>query len=203
MQLDVFLQIGASTKGSGTVWTWVRLLTTVCASVLRESGCHAETLAANPAAERTQAAVDALVVLQMGELAEALATSGALEGPLISMGPHVNLESRIVRKLLVASRTAEARSISGLVECSLEMGQHVLLQCTVGDEAATAGLHWAFQRRLTSVGQPMQVQALLGHAAVTTKVTLNLPSGASPSLASSPASTSVVLGRRAPLQVNF
>lgn len=97
-----------------------------------------------------------------------------LEGPLISMGPHVNLESRIVRKLLVASRTAEARSISGLVECSLEMGQHVLLQCTVGDEAATAGLHWAFQRRLTSVGQPMQVQALLGHAAVTTKVTLNL-----------------------------
>lgn len=58
--------------------TGVGLLPTVGAGMLSESGGHTETLAANPAAERPQAAVDALMVLQMGQLAEALATCGAL-----------------------------------------------------------------------------------------------------------------------------
>lgn len=78
MQPDVFIQVGARAEGSRAVGTGVGLLPTVGAGVLSEPGGHAETLAANPAAERPQAAVDALVVLQMGQLAEALATCGAL-----------------------------------------------------------------------------------------------------------------------------
>lgn len=58
--------------------TRVGLLPTVGASMLGEPGSHAEALTTNPAAERPQAAVDALMVLQMGQLAEALATCGAL-----------------------------------------------------------------------------------------------------------------------------
>lgn len=58
--------------------TGIGLLPTVGAGMLGEPGGHAETLAANPAAERAQPAVDALMVLQMGQLAEALATCGAL-----------------------------------------------------------------------------------------------------------------------------
>lgn len=58
--------------------TRVGLLPTVGAGMLGEPGRHTEALATNPAAERPQAAVDALMVLQMGQLAEALATCGAL-----------------------------------------------------------------------------------------------------------------------------
>lgn len=78
MQPDVFIQVGARAEGGGAVGTGVGLLPAVRAGVLSEPGGHAETLAANPAAERTQAAVDALVVLQVGQLAEALSTCGAL-----------------------------------------------------------------------------------------------------------------------------
>lgn len=89
-----------------------------------------------------------------------------LKGPLISMCPHVNIEGGIVGKFLVANLTAEARSVFGFAERSLEMGQHVLLQGAVGGEAAAARPHWAFERRLARVGQSMEVEALLGHAAV-------------------------------------
>lgn len=132
--------------------TGVGLLSAVGASMLSEPGGHTETLATNPAAERSQAAVDAFVVLQMGQLAETLATCGALKGSLISMCPHMNIEGGIVGKLLVANLTAEARSVFGLAERALEMGQHVLLQGTVGGKSAAARPHWAFERGLACVG---------------------------------------------------
>lgn len=78
MKSDVFIQVGTRAKGSGTVRARVRLLAAVGAGVLGETSGDAETLAANPAAERPHAAVDALVILQMGQLAEALTTCGAL-----------------------------------------------------------------------------------------------------------------------------
>ena len=58
--------------------TGVGLLAAVGAGVLCEAGSDAETLATDPAAERPQTSVDPLVVLQMGQLAEALPTGGAL-----------------------------------------------------------------------------------------------------------------------------
>lgn len=58
--------------------TGVRLLSTVGAGVLGQTRSYAETLATDPAAERSQTAVDSLMVLQMGQLAEALSTGGAL-----------------------------------------------------------------------------------------------------------------------------
>lgn len=66
--------------------TWVRLLPAVGASMLGEPGSHTKTLATNPAAERSHAAVDPLVVLQMGQLAKALATCGALEEGWMKIG---------------------------------------------------------------------------------------------------------------------
>lgn len=66
--------------------TGVGLLPTVGAGVLGEPGGHAETLTANPAAERSQAAVYALVVLQMGQLAEAFATCDTLVAGWRRMG---------------------------------------------------------------------------------------------------------------------
>lgn len=74
----MFIQVGARAEGSRAVGTGIRLLPTVGAGVFSKPGGHAETLATNPAAERPQATVDALVVLQMGQLAEALATCGTL-----------------------------------------------------------------------------------------------------------------------------
>lgn len=84
------------------------------------------------------------------------------------MCPHVNTEGGIVGKFFVANLTAEAGSVFGLAERSLEMGQHVLLQGTVGGKSAAAWPHWAFERCLARVGQPMEVEALLGHATVAT-----------------------------------
>lgn len=114
----------------------------------------------------------------------------------------MNLESGVIGKLLVAGRAAETRSIFGLVECTLEMGQNVLLQRTVRDEAATTRSHRAFEGRLTGVGQTVQVQAFLGHTAVATKITLNLPRGASSPLPSSTSPALVLCGGTA-LQVDL
>lgn len=75
-----------------------------------------------------------------------------LKGPLISMCPHVDAEGGIVGKLLEANFAAEARSGFGLGECSLEMGQDVLLQGAVGGKSAAAGPHRALERRLARVG---------------------------------------------------
>lgn len=74
----MFIQVGARAESSGAVGTGVGLLPAVGPGMLSEPGGHAETLSTNPAAERPQAAVDALMVLQMGQLAEALATCGTL-----------------------------------------------------------------------------------------------------------------------------
>lgn len=74
----MFIQVRAGAEGSGAVGAGVGLLAAVGASVLGETGGHAETLATNPAAERPHTTVDALVVLQMGQLPETLATCGAL-----------------------------------------------------------------------------------------------------------------------------
>lgn len=57
----------------------VRLLAAVGACMLSEPGGYAEALPANPAAKWSQAAVDAFVILKVGQLAEALATCGALD----------------------------------------------------------------------------------------------------------------------------
>ncbi len=57
------------------------------------------------------------------------------------------------------------------------MGQHVLLQGTVGGKSAAARPHRAFERSLARVGQAMEVKALLGHATVAAQVTLNLRDG--------------------------
>lgn len=75
-----------------------------------------------------------------------------LEGPLISMCPHVNAEGGIVGKLLEANVAAEARSGFGLGQRSLEVGQHVLLQGAVGGKSAAARPHRALERRLACVG---------------------------------------------------
>lgn len=82
----MFVQVGARAEGSRAVGTGVGLLSTVGAGMLRQPCGHAEALAANPAAEGSQATVDALVVLQMGQLAEALATCGALQEGWRRMG---------------------------------------------------------------------------------------------------------------------
>lgn len=74
----MFIKVGARAEGGWTVRTGVGLLSAVGAGVFGEPGGHAEALATNPAAERAQAAVDALVVLQMGQLSETFAASGAL-----------------------------------------------------------------------------------------------------------------------------
>lgn len=79
MQPQVFVQVGAGAEGGGAVAAGVRLLSAVGARVLGEPGGDAEALAADPAAEGSQAGVDALVVLQVGQLAEALAARGALD----------------------------------------------------------------------------------------------------------------------------
>lgn len=100
-----------------------------------------------------------------------------LEGPLISMDPHVDAEGGIISKFLVANLTAIAGSGFGIAERSLDVGQYVLLQGSVGGKSATAGPHWAFERRLARVGHPVEVEALLGHAAVATEVTFNLRKG--------------------------
>lgn len=90
------------------------------------------------------------------------------------MYPHVDTEGGIIRKLLVANLTAVAGPVFGIAQCSLDVGQDVLLQGGVGGKSAAAGPHWAFERRLARVGHAVEVQALLGHAAVATEVTLNL-----------------------------
>lgn len=59
----MFIQVGTRAKSSRAVGTGVRLLTAVGAGVLGETCGYAESLATNPAAERSQAAVDSLVVL--------------------------------------------------------------------------------------------------------------------------------------------
>ena len=51
---------------------------------------------------------------------------------------------------------------------------HVLLQGGVGGEPTPTGRHGALEGRLARVGQPMEVQTLLGHAAVPAQVTLHL-----------------------------
>lgn len=68
------------------------------------------------------------------------------------MRPHVNVEGGFVGKFLVANLTAEARSVFGLAERSLEVRQHMLLQGTVGGKSAAAGPHGAFERGLACVG---------------------------------------------------
>lgn len=90
------------------------------------------------------------------------------------MYPHVDTEGGIIRKLLVANLTAVAGPVFGIAQRSLDVGQDVLLQGGVGGKSAAAGPHWAFERRLARVGHAVEVQALLGHAAVATEVTLNL-----------------------------
>lgn len=100
-----------------------------------------------------------------------------LEGPLVGVDPHVHAEGGVISKLLVANLTAVAGSGFGVAERSLDVGQHVLLQGGVGGKSATAGPHGALERRLARVGHPVEVQALLGHAAVATEVTFNLRKG--------------------------
>ena len=68
------------------------------------------------------------------------------------MCSHVNSEGGIVGKFLVANVTAEAGSVFGLVERSLEMRQHVFLKGIVGGKSAAAGPHWTFERCLACVG---------------------------------------------------
>lgn len=82
------------------------------------------------------------------------------------MSSHVNLEGGVVGEALEADLTLEADSALGLAHFALAVGQHVLLQGLVGDETAAARPHWALERRLAGVRQPVEVQALLGHAAV-------------------------------------
>lgn len=57
----------------------VRLLAAVGACMLGEPGGYAEALATDPAAEWSQPAVDAFMILKVGQLAEAFATCGALD----------------------------------------------------------------------------------------------------------------------------
>lgn len=90
------------------------------------------------------------------------------------MYPHVDAEGGIISKLLVANLTAVAGPVFGIAQCSLDVGQNVLLQGCVGGESAAAGPHRAFERRLARVGHPVEVKALLGHTTVATEVTLNL-----------------------------
>lgn len=181
----------------------VGLLAAVGARVLREARRHAEALAADPAAERPQPGVDALVILQVGQLSEAFSTSGALKGPLIGMRPHVNTEGGIVGKFLVANLALEARPAFGLAERSLEVGQHVLLQGAVGGKSAAARPHRALEGRLTCVGQPVEVEALLGHAAMAAEVAFDLPGAASSPLAPTAARVLLLIGGRASLHVDL
>lgn len=78
MKPKVFVQVGARTEGGGAVRARVRLLAAVGAGVLGETRRHAEAFATDPAAKGPRPAVDSHVVLQMGQLAEALPTCGAL-----------------------------------------------------------------------------------------------------------------------------
>lgn len=110
----------------------------------------------------------------MGTRARAWEASAHLEGPLIGMDPHVDAEGGVISKLLVADLTAVAGSGFGVAERPLDVGQDVLLQGGVGGEPAAAGPDGALERRLARVGHPVEVQALLGHAAVATEVTFNL-----------------------------
>lgn len=84
------------------------------------------------------------------------------------MCPHVNTKGGIIGKFLVANLAAEPGSVFGLAKRSLEMGQHMLLQGSVGGKSAAARPHWAFERCLACVGQPVEVKALLGHATMAT-----------------------------------
>lgn len=93
------------------------------------------------------------------------------------MDPHVDAEGGIISKLLVANLTAVAGSGFGVAERSLDVGQDVLLQGGVGGKPAAAGPHGALEGRLARVGHPVEVEALLGHAAVATEVTFNLRGG--------------------------
>lgn len=93
------------------------------------------------------------------------------------MRPHVHLEGGVVGELLVAVLAAEARPVLGLADRPLEVGEHVLLQGGVAGEAAAARPHRALEGRLAGVREPVQVQTLLGHAAVAAQVALNLRQG--------------------------
>lgn len=93
------------------------------------------------------------------------------------MYPHVDAEGGIISKFLVANLTAVAGSVLGVAERSLDVGQDVLLQGGVGGEPAAARPHRALEGRLASVGHPVEVEALLGHAAVAAEVALDLRAG--------------------------
>lgn len=67
-----------------------------------------------------------------------------LKGPFVGMCSHVNIKGGIVGKFLVANLTAEAGSVFGLAQRSLEVSQHMLLQGSVRGKSAAASPHWAF-----------------------------------------------------------
>lgn len=68
----------------------------------------------------------------------------------------------------MAVLAAETRPVLGFAERPLKVGEHVLLQGRVGGEATAARPHRALEGRLARVREPVEVQALLGHAAVAT-----------------------------------
>jgi len=97
-----------------------------------------------------------------------------LEGPLVRVRAHVHVEGGGVGELLQADVAAEAGPVARLAQRAADVRQDVLLQHAVGGEAPPAAHHRALERRLARVGEPVEVQALLGHAAVAAQVALDL-----------------------------
>lgn len=168
-------------------------LSAVDAGVLSKTAGHTEGFTTHPAAEGPQAAVDTLMVLEVGQLAETLPTRRTLKGPLIGVDPHVDVEGGGIGKVLPTDLAVEPLGAAALPQSPLAVGHNVLPQGRAGGEAPSAGGQRAAQGGLTRMGEPMEVQTLLGHTAMTTHITLHLSHGASPSLSPAAAHSLVLL----------
>lgn len=118
-----------------------------------------------------------------------------LIGSLAGVGAHVQPEGGGVGEALPAVLAAErpGRGAGALEGQPAAVGQHMLLQGSAGGEAPSARAEWAAQGCLARVRQPVQIQALLGDAAVAAHVTLHLADAPAPALAPAPPPGPVIL----------
>lgn len=170
----MLVEVGSRTEGGGTARADIWSLAAMHAGVLCEPRCHAEAFTAHPARERSLATMNALVILQVWKLTETLPTDSALKGSFIGVRSQVNRECGRVGEFLSTELAGEPAWNAFLAQRATAMRHKVFPQCRAGGEASSAGCERAPQRRLTSVGEPVQVKTILSDTAVAAHITLQL-----------------------------
>lgn len=108
-------------------------------------------------------------------------TGPHLKGPLVCVCAHVHGEGGGVSKLFRAEVAYEAAWGVPLGQRRAAVCHHMLCQGSAGGEPLPAGCKRAAERRLARVREPVQVQAILCHAAVAAHIALELtPNSATP-----------------------